>query len=797
MIISHPAHKEHQRKPLTQHLEAVANAAHARIQRLSLATLLITKEDLALLAYRCGLIHDIGKASSYFQSHIRGEKSTVFSRHSLISALYLYCDLALNTKLQSFALLAFKAVQRHHGNLSAFGSENLRDGVLIQNTLKIHADIQRQLEADDDLQAFMTKHKIAMPALNKDLFINLSFELEELDIMDDEDDAIERFLIQNLLYSVLIDADKHDAARLDNIPDQSLLSSISYSPRCLLESRGHEDNDLNKIRGKLLDQASSIDTSPTNCYAMSAPTGSGKTLACMGFCDALQSSGTALRRVIYCLPYTSIIDQNHIEISKILGANGINALDPDLLLKHHHLVNFSQENPDESYDYHDYLSENLIADSWSAACVVSTFVQLFHSLIGSQNSLVRKLHNIVNSVILLDEVQSLPPKYYPLLRRIFNVLAQRFDTPILSCTATQPFIFEPDSFLEICPMGLFDHPVFNRVKLEISSQSCTLDEFADQLELDNVQNALFVMNTKRSAIDLFKMLRAKYGGSYRFFCLTTYQTPKSRLSRIEEIIDALKEKKRIILVSTQLIEAGVDLSFQRVYRDFGPLDSVIQVAGRCNRHSEYGVLGGQMSLLFLTDDGKEFCRRVYDNYLLQKTKEALSGRQILESRDFPDLIRNYYHSLEFSTESNALMNAIKELNYDADYKDQLPVNQFRLIEDKHATKSLLILQDQSAQDALDALIDAKEKLAIGSFMDAKEESDARLIIKRNYHSLAAYQLNLSPHELRNYSIKMSYFHKVPHLDNVYYVPFSDLKKAYDSETGFILEPTSQGSALST
>ncbi len=796
MIISHPAHKEHQRKPLTQHLEAVAEAAHARIQRLSLATLLITKEDLALLAYRCGLIHDIGKASSYFQNHIRGERSTVFSRHSLISALYLYCDLALNPKLQGFALLAFKAVQRHHGNLSAFGSENLRDGVLIQNTLKIHKDLQRQIIADDDLRAFFERHRVAVPSISKDLFINLSFELEELDIIDDEDDAIERFLIQNLLYSVLIDADKHDAARLENIPDQSLLCPISYSPRKLLASRDHNENDLNKIRGKLLDQASSTDTSPTNCYAMSAPTGSGKTLACMGFCDALQSSSPTLRRVIYCLPYTSIIDQNHQEISKLLGLNGVNAHNPDLLLKHHHLVDFSRENQDEDYDFHDYLSENLIADSWSAACVVSTFVQLFHSLIGSQNSLVRKLHNIINSIILLDEVQSLPPKYYPLLRRIFNVLAQRFDTPILSCTATQPFIFEPDSFLEICPPGLFDHPIFNRVKLEISSQGCTLDEFADQLELDNVHNALFVMNTKRSAIDLFRILKDQYGDSYRFFCLTTFQTPKSRLCRIAEIKTALENKERIILVSTQLIEAGVDLSFQRVYRDFGPLDSVIQVAGRCNRHSEYGVLGGRMSLLLLTDDGKEYCRRVYDNYLLQKTKEALRGKHSLESRDFPALIRYYYHSLEFSAESTALMNAIKELNYDADYKDQLAVNKFRLIEEKYATNSLLILENQCAQDALDAFIKAKEKLALGSFMTSKEESFARLTVKKSYHVLSAYQLNLSPHELRNYSIKMSYFHKVPHLDNVYYVPFSDFDKAYDSETGFILEPTTQGSAMS-
>lgn len=796
MIISHPAFKEYQGKPLTQHLEAVAQGSLARIQRLSLATLTIGKDDLSFIAYRCGLLHDIGKASSYFQAHIRGAKSSILSRHSLISAIVLYHDIISRPKIKNFAPLAFKAVQRHHGNLSTFGSENLRDGVLIQNTIQIAQDIMRQIDSDEDLHSFVDKHKITIPILDQNSMIRLSYVLEDMDIVENPDDAIERFLLQNLLFSVLIDADKHDAAHLELYPDQALNNPISFSPQNYIASKEYAENELNSIRSKLLQEASAANLSPTKCYAMTAPTGSGKTLACMGFTDALQTSVQKQRRVIYCLPYTSIIDQNHEEIMHVLLANGIDATDPEILLKHHHLVDFSRKNQDENYDYHDYITDNLLADSWHAACVVSTFVQLFHSLIGSRNSLVRKLHNIINSIILLDEVQSLPPKYYPLLRQIFAVLAQRFDTPILTCTATQPFIFKPDSYLEISPSNIFDHPVFNRVCLQISAQSSTLEDFAQNLDLEDAHNALFVMNTKRCAIDLYNMLKERYQDSYQLFCLTTYHTPKCRLDIINKIKEVLEAGERIILVSTQLIEAGVDLSFQKVYRDMGPLDSVIQVAGRCNRHSEYGVLGGKMQLLNLEKDGKEYCSKVYDHYLLQRTKEILKGKSTLESRNFPQLISAYYQSLEFSAEASALLNAIKELNYDTDYQNQIPIDKFRLIEDQYASISLYLLLDQVAQDAWDRLTEAQEKLNSKFFADPQQESNARLIIKQSYHILAAYQINLNPSDLYHYNVGMSYFHKFPDVDHVYFIPFSDVYNAYDLDTGFILEPTYLGSALS-
>ncbi|MCB5278686.1 MAG: CRISPR-associated helicase Cas3' [Candidatus Cloacimonetes bacterium] len=792
MIISHPAFKEYQRKPLYEHLQNVAKGCRERIQRLSLSPRTIDKQTLCSLAYLIGLLHDIGKAGTAFQKHIRGAKSSAYTKHSLVSALILYEILSQNPRFIDYALLAFKAVQRHHGNLSAFGSENLRDGVLIHTTLEIFEDLKRNIQKDEELLSMLSMHYISIPELDKSAINGLIKKLELFEPIDDAEDAIERFMIQNLLFSVLIDADKYDAARIENVIDAKLKAFPSLSPHNYLCALNPPENELNAIRDKLLIAASSPQGIGNRRFAMSAPTGSGKTLACMAFAEAIQKASQRKRRVLYCLPYTSIIDQNHEEIGLVLSKNGSNANDPDLLLKHHHLVDFSRNDIDEDYDLRDFLNDNLIANSWNSACVVSTFVQLFHSLIGSRNSLLRKLHNILNSIVLLDEVQSLPPKYYPLLRVFFKVLTERFDTIILTCTATQPFIFEPKSFLELSPPELFKSDIFNRVSLEIYSKTLSVEEFAASVDLSKGQNALFVMNTKRSAIDLFILLNKRLGDEYKLYCLTTLHTPICRLKRLEEVRDKLERKERIILVSTQLVEAGVDLSFERVYRDMGPLDSIVQVAGRCNRHGEMGMLGGKMQIVSLHKDGKQYAELIYDNYLLQKTKDVFAGKSVFESKDFGYLIENYYSSISFAAEAQYLLEAIKELNYDQRRQDQLSVDSFRLIQEQYATVSLYILQDTKAQQAMEELISARNFLSKDR-EDEDAKSRARLKVKQCYHFLGKYQLSLRESDIKNYSVMNSYFNKFK--DKIYYIPFEDYLKVYSYETGFLREPLESGSVM--
>jgi len=517
----------------------------------------------------------------------------------------------------------------------------------------------------------------------------------------------------------------------------------------------------------------------------------------MEFTNQLQNSLSKKRRVIYCLPYTSIIDQNYLEFERVIKLNS-SILQEDeykYLLKHHHLVDYYQLTKDDpDYNFNDYLNDTLIAESWEAACVVSTFVQFFHSLIGSRNSMVRKLHNIVNSIILLDEIQSLPAKYYPLIRAVFSVLADRFDTYLLTCTATQPFIYNPDSYIELCAQVDFNKPVFNRVKLTIISEPHTIDSFCNTiLNFDDVVSVLFVMNTKRSAINLYKIIFDCYQDSYEVLCLTTLHTPIHRLETISYVRNRLKEGKRIILISTQLVEAGVDLSFSRVYRDMGPLDSIVQVAGRCNRNGELGCLGGEMYLLNLHDDRGEYCQKVYDRYLISKTCECLKPYTSVTSLQFADLISTYYKSIDVGAEGYAVLKAITRLNYDQEVNHQIPIKKFLLIENDYASETVYILTDNLAEDSLQMILSCRERLKDSS-MDTKQISRLQLSMTRAYHTLSAYQLNLSIADCIKYSQDMLFFNKLT--DHVYFVQREYWESAYKRETGFILDPSDSGACLS-
>ncbi|MCD8478962.1 MAG: hypothetical protein LRZ88_01210 [Candidatus Cloacimonetes bacterium] len=193
-------------------------------------------------------------------------------------------------------------------------------------------------------------------------------------------------------------------------------------------------------------------------------------------------------------------------------------------------------------------------------------------------------------------------------------------------------------------------------------------------------------------------------------------------------------------------------------------------------------------------DGKEYSTPVYDKYILAKTKEILYRHEALESWDFPRAIQEYYHSLEFSAEAKAILNAIRELNYDQEIKGQLAIDRFRIIEDQYATISVYLLLTDDAQRSMDVLLEAREFLKDKKNLQESDESKARLSIAKAYNSLARFQINLKPSEFNNYSIQTSYVSKLD--DYIYFIPLGDVMKAYSCETGFLTEPKEMGSALS-
>ncbi|MBU1875288.1 CRISPR-associated helicase Cas3', partial [bacterium] len=608
--------------------------------------------------------------------------------------------------------------------------------------------------------------------------------------------AIEMFFITNYLFSLLTDNDKKDAARLTNDyfkgnlaePVNDILTFVEDCRRKNPE-KFSLDNPLNQSRTQFLNEIAHSDQifPEHHFYTITAPTGIGKTYGCLAFANSLKkklSPGSG--RIIYCLPYTSIIDQNYTEFEKIIQFNkgsAYSARPSRYLLKHHYLTEKEIVNrvDSENRSYKDYLDDQLLVESWQSAMIVTTFVQFFHTIIGNKNRMLKKFHSIVNSIVILDEVQNVDPDYYRLICECFKILGERFNIYFLLITATQPNILDKRTTVSLVDSAKYmTAALFNRVKLSINTkekdQDTFLAEFRDNF---NGDNCLLVMNTKRMAIECYQFIEKQYK-EYHKYCLTTNLTPYDRELIIDEIKSRLSNQEKVIVVSTQLIEAGVDVSFETVYRDFGPFDSIVQVAGRCNRNGEYGVLGGKMLLVNLGN------YRVYKHFSYQKECiNNIINEEEYESKDFYNLSEQYFGRLNFEAKAEKFLSAISELNYDVRREDQTPVSDFTLIEEQPKT-DIFILRTEDSQRNMDRLIELLACLKERDLL--KEEKDNILIeFEKLKNALKKFQISIYQQEFQKYQaiIKSA----TPGSDLYQYISYENhLKYAYDEKVGFLKEP---------
>ncbi|MCX6580070.1 MAG: CRISPR-associated helicase Cas3' [Candidatus Aminicenantes bacterium] len=817
MLISHPAEKNFKEKPLRDHLLNVAELSRKGMADLRLDLTLISHEELQRLSFLIGVLHDFGKATPYFQAYIRDreKKADQFTHHGFLSALIGHCLVKAEMKSDLFSYVAYQVIKNHHGDLEAFDASN-NDIHTKLKTARTQLDKCLQVYYGE-LKEFYLPHiphfdiieHIDMDEL-KEVVEESDFLIEE-SLGEEEDKRLELFFITNLLFSFLIDSDKKDAARLDTDYFSGNLKEPPGQVQAFIEQSKKENPGkfgghipINKLRDQFMAE---ITTNPhispdRHFYTLTAPTGIGKTYGCLAFADKLiERLPGQSARIIYCLPYTSIIDQNFSEFEKIIRFNKGAAYEQRptrYLLKHHHLAGHTVKNRvvQEEYCYKDYLDDRLLVESWESALIVTTFVQFFHTVIGYKNRMLKKFHRIVNSVVILDEVQNINPDYYQLLKQVFHILGERFHTYFLLTTATQPEIFDlerskPISLVDSA--GYTGHSLFNRVKLIIEKQPQDLGTFKERFCREfNGDNCLIVFNTKGAAEEMFRFIKENKP-EYRVLCLTTNLVPVDRRDKIEFIKQALLRREKIILVSTQLIEAGVDISFKNVYRDFGPFDSIIQVAGRCNRSGEYGELGGTMTLVRLINEnhqGREFHSYIYKPIIAQYVEKTMR-ENIYESKDFLTLTRDYFSRFDFERESRRLLNAIHELNYDRDnIKDQTPVKDFKLI-DEYDTEGLFILTTLVAQASMERLQLCLAKLYEEEIAEPEKET-LLFEIEGLKATLKDYQISLREKDLENYEKKDIIKGEGPYR----YISHEDQARyAYDAEAGFLKEPKEQISGV--
>lgn len=482
-----------------------------------------------------------------------------------------------------------------------------------------------------------------------------------------------------MIFSSLVDADflateafmNSAQAKVRNLAPENSLAAICQLVDERIDGFGTPSpgDSVNLQRRAVVDDCRASALNAPGIFSLTVPTGGGKTLSSLSF--ALRHAlAHSQRRVIYVVPFTSIIEQNADVIRKILAPLETASFTP--LIEHHSSLSPDKENT----------KSRLAAENWDAPVVITTAVQFYESLFAAKTSRCRKLHNIANSVVILDEAQSLPVDFLSPCLRVLQELAVFYHTSVVLCTATQPAVhYNADEF----PIGLKDcreiigdtASLFAALKrVEVDS----LGDVSDALLVERLANhlqALCIVNRRKHAQQLFQLL-GKAEGNYH---LSALMCPEHRSRILSEVRVRLCEGLPVRIISTQLIEAGVDVDFPVVYRALAGLDSIAQAAGRCNRNGKLSSPG--QTYIFRPEDqrGETYFRETAQvaHQLLDLHPDLLGQEAI---RHYFDL---YYYQQKPRWDSKNLLGRFRldgrNRNFPFDFSFATVADEFRLIED--------------------------------------------------------------------------------------------------------------------
>lgn len=494
-----------------------------------------------------GMAHDIGKYSAAFQRRLHGGPKVDHA-----SAGAFEC-------LKAQQLAAAFAISGHHGGLPDGGGRGDAAGT---GTFwgRINRASQRNLE---DYHAWQSE--FSLPHANTPAFAGT---------------RLEGMFFTRMLFSCLVDADYTDTgAFMDNSPylpaSSSSMEELWRRLETYVSGWFPPKGALNMQRCAILEQCMSAGAQyGPGLFTLTVPTGGGKTVASLSFALA-QAKARRMKRIVYVIPYTSIIEQTAQVFREILGDENV--------LEFHFGVQFDQQEDDASSPETAPLTRSV--ETWDVPVIVTTAVQFFESLYACQPSKCRKLHNLAQSVLIFDEAQMLPLPYLRPCVWAIAQLVRHYGASAVLCTATQPALdpifqeFAPEiPIREICPMAEAHWESFRRVSFQ---QAGTLSWMDLAARLQQQEQVLCVVNTRRAAREVFHQL----SGSGNFH-LSTLMYPAHRKRILDEIRRRLRDGLPCRVVSTSLIEAGVDVDFPAVYRELSGLDSILQAAGRCNREGK-------------------------------------------------------------------------------------------------------------------------------------------------------------------------------------------------------------------
>ena len=691
--------KSHPNKLLEDHLKNVANFSKSSFNSL----IFENNELFAEIAYIIGLSHDFAKSTSFFQDYIITGNSNENKAHGFLSAVFTY--FAVESYLiknnitfeKNLAIISYIVVLHHHGNIKNIPTlddyhENKFKSKPITNQIKDLSNF------NNDFKLFYNDYDIILEQFFEDID-DISERITD-DLFDfDYDVTLEYYFLILLFYSVLLDADKMDASESNFINRELIPSDIvdEYKINHSFNSKG-----INRIREEAYTEVNkniyNLDLS-NKIYSINLPTGIGKTLtglsSVLKLRERINNELNINPRIIYSLPFLSVIDQNESVIKSIFNENHLKGT--NYFLKHNYLADMKYIDGEDNEEY-DISNSKILIEGWNSEFVITTFIQLFYSLIGNKNSFLRKFHNIANSIIILDEIQSIPHKYWGIINSILIKLANEYNCWIILMTATQPFIFKESEIISLVDDVDYYFNQFDRIDYNFQLENISLDDFSVELMklIDNEKNKdiLVVLNTINSSVQLYEQIKQHLlcydencymdndgifhvGDEINLIYLSTNILPFNRLNKINAIKNSKGQNgnKQNIIISTQLIEAGVDIDVDIVYRDFAPLDSIIQTAGRCNRSGKKDK--GLVNIISLVNDkGKRYSQFVYQKLLLTTTREVLRDLKYCSEKEFNLKASNKYFKLisQRSFDDDELKNILNFLKF-----NEIPLK-FKLIE---------------------------------------------------------------------------------------------------------------------
>ncbi len=773
------------------------------------------KLGLSLQGELIGLLHDLGKYSDAFQSYIKSatglpnqdedEEFVDTDRlrgridHSTAGAQLIWRELGRSGPQGEMVgqMLALCVASHHSGLIDClgagsadFGQDNFRRRMqkadeqshLAEALNKLDAVVRRRIEA-----------LLADPCLVSTLW-NLMAEIARRDaggvIAQQKIGLLVRFL-----FSCLIDADRLDAANFEKARANRYRPHGNYTAWRILADRLEQHLDrlplkapVDALRRDISAHCLNAAARNKGMFALSVPTGGGKTLASLRF--ALHHAAKhEMDRIIYVIPFTSIIDQNAEVVRGILEPEGERG---HVVLEHH---------GDLTPEVQGW-REKMLTENWDAPVIYTTMVQFLETLFGAGTRGARRMHQLANAVLIFDEIQSLPIKCVHLFNNAINFLVDHCGSTVVLCTATQPLLdrvpaekgairLKPDGELMPDVSGLFE--ALKRVEVIDSRRpgGWTREDVAALAHKEAGQSGscLIIVNTKEAARELYRLLRRPASADFSVFHLSTSLCPAHRKTILAEVRARLEAGERLICVSTQLIEAGVDVDFGAVIRFAAGLDAIAQAAGRCNRNGKRPM--GRVYVLNPRPEDENLDR--LDEIRIGRDQ---AGRVLHDFAENPDRYRNnllgpeamswYYENYFYARHAEMVYPVGRDtLGHDDSLLELLSGNRkaSEAFGRRHAGKPQLPLR-QSFMTAAKVFraIDAPTRGVIVPYGDEGkaiiDDLGAAFEIERQFDLLRRaqqYTVNVFPHELAKLQSAGAIYPvqkgtAILHLDSRYYSP---------------------------